>query len=111
MFLSALLPPPGQTYHYHMHTTRIHNPFTLRYRHHQRQALDVGAMRRAAACMVGVHDFTQFSNQNDQRLKRNPVKLLQRVDVLDAEDGLRVEVGVLWDVTQTETVLPVLYRI
>ncbi|MEW5307333.1 MAG: hypothetical protein WDW38_001285 [Sanguina aurantia] len=81
-----------KTYHYHMHTTRIHNPFTLRYRHHQRQALDVGVMRRAAACMVGVHDFTQFSNQNDQRLKRNPVKLLQRVDVVEAEDGLRVEV-------------------
>jgi tRNA U38,U39,U40 pseudouridine synthase TruA len=38
-------------------------------------------MQAAAKLLVGTHDFTQFSNDSTERLKRNPVKTLQRYDV------------------------------
>lgn len=50
-------------------------------------------MRSAAALLVGTHDFTQFSNDSDERSRRSPVKTLLRLDVIEAENGLRLEVG------------------
>jgi tRNA U38,U39,U40 pseudouridine synthase TruA len=50
-------------------------------------------MRAGAALLVGVHDFTQFSNNSPERLRRNPVKQLTRFEVLETDEGLRLEVG------------------
>jgi tRNA U38,U39,U40 pseudouridine synthase TruA len=60
-------------------------------------------MRAGAALLVGTHDFTQFSNNSPERLRRNPVKTLERLDIVeDGDAAVRLEVsmlllcGVLW---------------
>ncbi|QEL55559.1 tRNA pseudouridine(38-40) synthase TruA [Chromobacterium paludis] len=47
------------------------------------QALDVAAMRKAAACLLGRHDFSSFRASECQA--KSPVKDLQRLDIV--EDG------------------------
>jgi tRNA pseudouridine(38-40) synthase len=59
---------------------------------HCAKPLDAAAMRAGAALLTGVHDFTQFSNNAPERLKRNPVKDLWRLDVVEVPGGLRLEV-------------------
>lgn len=49
-----------------------------------------------AALLVGSHDFTQFSNTSPERLRRNPVKTLERIDLVQNPDQptvLRLEVS------------------
>jgi hypothetical protein len=80
-------------YHYHIDTGAVHDPLTRGTRMHCPKPLDAAAMRAAAALLVGVHDFTQLSNESRERLRRNPVRELRRLDVLDAAGGgLRLEV-------------------
>lgn len=43
--------------------------------------LDVGAMREAAALLVGVHDFSSFRAVNSDMPFKNPVKTLDVVSV------------------------------
>jgi len=81
-----------QIYHYRIDTGVAHDPLTFRHRMHCARALDVDAMRAAAALLVGTHDFTQYSNNAPERLRRNPVKDLWRLDVIGVEGGLRLEV-------------------
>lgn len=84
--------PSPQIYLYQIDTGAIHDPLTHRQRMHCPRLLDVAAMRAAAAALVGVHDFTQFSNTAPERLRRNPVKDLRRLDIIEEEGGLRLEV-------------------
>jgi tRNA U38,U39,U40 pseudouridine synthase TruA len=54
---------------------------------------DLGAVRAAAALLVGSHDFTQFSNESAERLWRNPVRTLSRFDVVQLDPSVvRLEV-------------------
>jgi tRNA pseudouridine38-40 synthase len=83
----------AQVYVYEIDTAPIHDPLTVRYRMHCPRDLDLASMRAAAALLVGRHDFTQFSNDTAERLRRNPVKDLRRLDVLECAGGaLRLEV-------------------
>lgn len=82
-----------QSYHYHLDTGVAHDPLRFRYSHHCRRPLELEAMRAGAALLVGTHDFTQFSNESRERLKRNPVKTLERFDVVqDGPTAVRLEV-------------------
>lgn len=82
-----------QTYHYHLDTGKCHDPLRMRYSHHCKTPLDLDAMRAGADLLIGTHDFTQFSNESKERLKRNPVKTLERLDVLEAGPAaVRLEV-------------------
>lgn len=89
-----LLPfPVVQTYHYNLDTGTYHDPLRLRCSHHVRYPVDPDAMQAAARLLVGTHDFTQFSNDSTERLRRNPVKTLQRYDVVQvAPSHVRLEV-------------------
>lgn len=82
-----------QTYHYYIDTRQYHDPLTFRYRMHQKKPINLEAMRAAAAAMTGRHDFTQFSNISLDAAKRNPVKTINRLDVVEIDGGLRLEVG------------------
>jgi hypothetical protein len=78
----------------------------MRYSHHVKHPIDLEQMHAAANLLVGTHDFTQLSNDSVERLRRNPVKTLQRFDVVQlAPDHIRFEVGrlvVAWVVTLRE---------
>ncbi|KAG2443369.1 hypothetical protein HXX76_001730 [Chlamydomonas incerta] len=97
---SVTCSPIGKTYHYNITNSEANDPLRHRYAHHVRKPLDLGAMRAAAAALVGTHDFTQFSNigeEGGRPRKRNPVKTLRRVDVLELDPsafpgGVRIEV-------------------
>lgn len=82
-----------QTYHYHLDTGKCHDPLRMRYSHHCKRSIDLDAMRAGAALLIGTHDFTQFSNESKERLKRNPVKTLERLDVVqEGPTAVRLEV-------------------
>ncbi|KAI8477440.1 MAG: pseudouridine synthase [Monoraphidium minutum] len=82
----------GKIYHYSIDTARVHDPLVYRYRMHCPRPLDAAAMRAGAAALVGTRDFTQFSNNAPERQRRNPVKELRRLDVMEEGGGLRLEV-------------------
>ena len=52
----------SKTYRYDIATAAVLSPFDLRYVYHYRGALDADAMRRAAALLVGRHDFAAFQS-------------------------------------------------
>ncbi len=55
---------------------------------HVGRAMDVGAMARAAAQLVGKHDFTTFRATSCQA--NSPVKTLDRLDIVAADDMIEV---------------------
>lgn len=82
-----------QTYHYNLDAGACHDPLRLRYSYHVRKPVDLEAMQAAAKQLLGIHDFTQFSNDSVERLRRNPVKTLLRYDVVPvAHNHVRLEV-------------------
>jgi tRNA pseudouridine38-40 synthase len=50
----------GREYRYRIDTASVLDPFTARFAWHRPGALDVEAMRRAAAQLIGEHDFASF---------------------------------------------------
>ncbi len=55
-------------YRYVIQDGRLHDPFMRKYAWFVRQTLDVEAMRRAAKCLVGRHDFRSFETEWPNRL-------------------------------------------
>ena len=51
-----------KTYEYHIYNARIADPLKARYSDYTYFRLDLDKMRRAAACLVGEHDFASFAN-------------------------------------------------
>jgi len=51
----------SKTYRYAICAAPVLSPFDLRYVYHYRGELDVDAMQRAAAALVGRHDFSAFT--------------------------------------------------
>ena len=49
-----------RAYEYRIWNRTVRSPFWLRHAWHVAQPLDIGAMRRAAAVLIGEHDFTSF---------------------------------------------------
>jgi len=50
-----------KTYRYRIWTGEVVSPFVYRYVHHHRADLDILEMQRAAAALVGEHDFSAFT--------------------------------------------------
>jgi tRNA pseudouridine38-40 synthase len=50
-----------KTYRYAIWTGAVMSAFAYRYAYHHRDQLDVEAMREAAGCLIGSHDFTAFT--------------------------------------------------
>ncbi|GIL62490.1 hypothetical protein Vafri_16701 [Volvox africanus] len=89
----------GKCYHYSLTNAEAHDPLRHRYAMHVRKPLDLVAMRAAAVALEGTRDFTQFSNigeEGGRPRKRNPVKTLKRVEVVELGEGvsgaMRIEV-------------------
>lgn len=75
----------GKVYLYQIWNEDWPNPFLRRYSAHVRRRLDLGRMRAAAACLVGEHDFTAFSNA--KMGKKSPVRRVDAI-TLEEEGGL-----------------------
>lgn len=70
----------SKEYRYFVWNDAVLPPHLRRYRTHVRQPLDVAAMRRAAAVLVGVNDFAAFT-VNPHRHVESTVRRLDALDV------------------------------
>jgi tRNA pseudouridine38-40 synthase len=68
--------PPGfharsdakrKRYRYILHDSRVRDVLRLRYAFHVYRRLDVAAMQRAAAMLIGTHDFASFESAGSRR--------------------------------------------
>jgi tRNA pseudouridine38-40 synthase len=79
----------AREYRYLLDASETPDPFTGRFTWHRPGALDVAAMRKAAAVLVGSHDFTSFCRHPGAG--RSTVRDLQRLTV--RRDGDRIVFG------------------
>ncbi len=70
----------GKEYRYFLWNDEVLPPFLARYRTLERRPLDVDAMRRAAALLVGRHDFASFT-ANPNREIDGTIRHLQALGV------------------------------
>ncbi|MCH1429330.1 MAG: tRNA pseudouridine(38-40) synthase TruA [Chlamydiales bacterium] len=82
----------GKIYHYHVWTERFPSPFLKALRYHHKGKLDLTLLKKALPFFIGEHDFSSFSNsQNQGACKNNPVRNLYRLDMIEEEGGFRLE--------------------
>jgi len=80
----------GKLYRYRILAAPSRAPLRDRFVWHVRHPLDVGAMRAAAAHLVGRRDFAAFRASDCER--RTTVRTLDRVDVFAEADEITIEV-------------------
>ncbi|MCB1112826.1 MAG: tRNA pseudouridine(38-40) synthase TruA [Chlamydiales bacterium] len=82
----------GKVYHYHLYLDRVLLPFHRPYVWHIRETFSRDILRQAAQLFLGTHDFTSFANEaHAGSAARNPVRTINRLDVVDEEHGVRLE--------------------
>jgi len=80
----------GKTYRYRVATTPVLSPFDRLYMFHGPGRHDVSAMCRAAARLVGRHDFASFQTTGSWPL--DTVRTIRRLEVREAAGELAIEV-------------------
>ena len=97
----ARLNAKGKTYVYRVWNSELPDVFERRYRVPEPRALDLAAMRKAASALCGEHDFTSFCS--DKRMKKSPVRRVDRIDVERLGDEVRLTFtgnGFLWNMVR-----------
>lgn len=77
----------GKRYRYRVFTGSVVSPFTRWFTWHLPYRFDVDAMRRAAQCLVGRHDFTSFEARGAVTL--DAVRTVDLVDVVEDADEIQ----------------------
>lgn len=98
----ATLDARSKRYRYRIDNAKIANPFELRYAWHVFHRLDVEAMNRAAAPLLGRHDFRSFETDWPNRM--SSVRTIFDVAVFREGDLVLVEVeadGFLYNMVRT----------
>jgi len=82
----------GKIYHYQISHGGYADPFTQAYTWSMPRTLDVEAMRKAAAVLVGTHDFRAFSAIAGSGIeKEDTVRTVRRLDIVERGSRLRIE--------------------
>lgn len=92
----------GKRYLYSVVTGRVRPPWGRAHAHFVRDALDLGAMRRAASAMVGERDFSAFANAGSPRSSN--VRRLERVRIVPRRSRFAIVVeanGFLYNMART----------
>lgn len=83
----------GKEYHYRIALGPYVSPFEEKYCWYVRYQIDTKILTEAAALFVGTHDFRSFANsQHKGACAKNPVRTIWRLDVVQREGGLTLEV-------------------
>ncbi len=69
----------GKTYRYTCYCSRLKPVFDRKYVHVLEKKPDLAAMRRAAALLLGTHDFASFCG--NPRIKKSTVRRVDRIDI------------------------------
>jgi tRNA pseudouridine38-40 synthase len=80
----------GKSYRYRISTTPVLSPFDRFFVWHAPGARDLETMRRAAAVLVGRHDFASFQARGSA--VRHTVRTLSRIEVRDSGGDVVIEV-------------------
>lgn len=86
----AQLSATRKEYHYHISLTPTVSPFLRLYRHHVPWPLCRSLLEKGAARFIGTHDFGSFANLGSKVV--STVRTLYRLEILEQEGGLRLEV-------------------
>lgn len=82
----------SKEYHYHLHLQKVEDPFLHGYSWHFPWKIDIDLLKKAAHLFIGTHDFTSFANEKHAgSAAKNPVRTLYRLDVIEIENGVRLE--------------------
>lgn len=77
-----------KTYHYYLSGNPFQNPFRRLYSHHIRHKIDIALMRKAAAFLIGEHDFSSFANEAYAgSAAKNPIRNIHRIDIIEENDN------------------------
>lgn len=79
-----------KTYEYHIWNAQFPLATNCRYTHHVHDNLDIDAMRKGAAYLIGEHDFTSFCSVGTQA--ESKVRTIYSLDVL--QDGPLVTIRI-----------------
>lgn len=74
----------GKTYCYRIWNEKLPCVFLRRYVYELPEPLDLDAMRTAAACLVGTHDFKAFTSNKKSR--KSTIRTMNAI-LIDKEDG------------------------
>ena len=80
-----------KTYHYRIRNRPIADPFDRAFVWHIPEALDVAAMRHAAAAVVGTHDFAAFQSAGSD--SAGTIRTMTRSDLSDRAGLLTYEIA------------------
>lgn len=80
----------GKTYRYRIATTPVLSPFDRAFVWHAPEVRDVDAIRRAAATLVGRHDFASFQAAGSSI--RHTTRTMTRVEIRDTSGELTLEI-------------------
>lgn len=82
----------SKVYHYHIDTSLWPSPFTRLYSMHVPFNLNIGAMKQAAHCLLGTHNFSAFACEaHSGSAARDPVRTLKRLDIIQENKTIRME--------------------
>ena len=77
-----------KSYLYRIWNSDLPNVFSRRYTYTFPDALNISEMRRAAALMLGRHDFTSFCA--NKHMKKSAVRELRSIEIYPHEEELRI---------------------
>lgn len=77
----------GKGYTYTVSTGPAVSPFETRYVWHCPFAINRDAIREAATCLAGTHDFTSLAGTTREAVE-NPVKTIHKLEVIEVADTL-----------------------
>lgn len=77
----------GKTYVYRVLNSKTPHIFDRRYVYEFPEALDLEAMRQAAACLCGTHDFKAFTSA--KRGKKSTVRTVEEIHIERIEEEIR----------------------
>lgn len=78
----------GKEYMYLIHNSECRNPFAEDLQYHYRRNMDLDLMRRAAAHIVGTHDFKSFCSANTD--KTDTTRTIYSLDIEKEKDLVKV---------------------
>lgn len=77
-----------KTYIYRIHTSKVSNVFERKFVYDYETPLDVCNMRKAAALLIGTHDFKSFCG--NKKMKKSTVRTIYDIDIDDRGDEIAI---------------------
>lgn len=83
----ARLNAKKKTYRYRVLNSSVPHVFDRKFVYQVPEALDVEAMRKAASCLVGTHDFKSFTSA--KKSKKSTVRTIESIDIVRVGEEIR----------------------